>query len=365
MVFFLGLLFLFIKRNCTVDFFMVLVVLGYSIINILADMYWGNNNFWVVGGGLLRILIPYLTLKIVGEQYWDYFVKIVVISALISIPFYALQLLYPQIFISLYPYFSWTDSEIRQNSGKYGFIIHVVHISYEIRNSGFAVEPGMFGYFLGMGIIVQLLKNELIIDRKILVLLAVGFTTVSTSFFLFAWVIISVLLLYRRNLLFYFINIPIILLIILYTLNLDFMFDKIIKTYDNATFTFDTGYQTTAAEGLNRIGGIILDLQDFFSYPLGYGSTIGDRFVRDGLMISSPNGLGRFIRSFGIVGILCLIVFIKRAGVYFSKNIQDRFISIIIAFSVFIFFFSNPLERDPILLMFLFSPMIFLKKRKN
>jgi hypothetical protein len=265
----------------------------------------------------------------------------------------------------MYPYFSWIDADVRKESGKYGFLIHVLHIGMEYRNSGFAVEPGMFGYFLGLGIVLQLLKNNFQIDRYVIVVSLIGLTTISTSFYLFLWLALSIILIYKRNPLVYLFGFVVVVYLASVLYQLDFMTGKIILTYNGAMDTFDKGYQNMKSDGLNRVGGIIMDIDDFLVYPIGYGFANGRRYTLNGTMISSPNGLGSYIRLYGVIGILFLIIAFRRAGPFLNQYRSPKFISVGLSLCLIIFLFSNPLHRDPFFLAFLFSSFVLKGNQLN
>jgi len=119
----------------------------------------------------------------------------------------------------------------------------------------------------------------------------------------------------------------------------------------------------TSGEGAGRFGGWIYDYRRFIEYPLGYGiiTEISGKNIF-GETISSPCGLGRFIRMWGIFGILFLLWSLFNLSSRLSLIFGNRN-KVFLLIVVLIFLFSNPIERDPLFMMILYLPLFVLTEK--
>jgi hypothetical protein len=247
--------------------------------------------------------------------------------------------------------------DARYDSKIYSFVLHTVHYDLLYRNCGFVWEPGGFGYILGLAIMFNVMRNNFNLNKKLLILLLVGLTTLSTTFYIFVLVLLAIYLYEKkRNIIILFFALPMIILISIYITQLPFLSEKIEKEIKSPPKMKSTEIEA------GRFGGLNYDFDRFIEYPFGYG--INTNF--EGKNISGghffgPSGVGNFLRMWGIIGLLFLIYslynFSKRLSIIY-RNQNKIFIMI----TIFLFLFSNPIERDPIFLIIVYFPLFILTK---
>ena len=109
----------------------------------------------------------------------------------------------------------------------------------------------------------------------------------------------------------------------------------------------------------DRFSVFAINLKRTLEYPLGYGAyTIKDDFNSDFVGV---NGLAVFMRMWGVLG----LVYLMYAMFLFLKRLNDeKSYLVLLGMSVIcIMFFSNPVERSPLLYLFVFSSFLWNKKR--
>jgi hypothetical protein len=269
---------------------------------------------------LLKFILPgFLYCAVLKDKAIHYITKVIVHLAIISIPFYVLQLISGDLvygigkFINLPPHLPYPYTN---------FIIFTYVPQHTIRNAGFSWEPGAFGFFLNMGLIMHLLTNNFTFDKKAKWLVLAIVTTLSTTSFIALLVI--VFLYFRAN------GVKLITLIIfigpllfIMAFQLPFLLNKIASIYKSDTedmervdFLSTWYYQRGHQMPLNRFSSMLY-LNKLFGTDLIWGiSNSFEDSVPILKTLNLSNGIFTFMAKFGFIGLFYLL---NRAYILFKK----------------------------------------------
>jgi hypothetical protein len=349
---------LFLRTKPSIDLFIILIILAFLLINIISGLFWGQLNYYTFMGFILRLTAPYLIIKFIGKDILRIFPRFALFMAIISIPFYFIQLFDYTILLRNFAYYEQFSTDLRYSVGKFSLFFHTIDIYGLERNSGFLWEPGGFGYFLGIAIMLSLIKSKFSFNSQILILIGVGLTTLSTTFYLFiiATIIFSIIYGHRiRSWIILFL--PLFVYMTYYIVEQDFMLNKITTNYENAS-EIKSHQLGRNQDRLGRFGNFKVEIEEFIHFPTGFGINNNGRITTtEGETASGPCGLSHHIARWGIFGLFLLIIALNRFNYYLKKIFSEQ-INFYSSITIILFLFSNPIDRDTLLLALLYLPFI-------
>lgn len=337
----LGLFYLVVVKKEAIDPIFWKVMAYWLVVNFFAWAFLGIENYKTATliGSIFKLTIGYVFIKIFQERFILWFEKAVFILGLISLPWYMVQLYNPSILQSL-PFNFVAPERLWANDWN-GIIFNYqpVHVN---QNSGFAGEPGTFGYYIGFAMICNLFLNRGKITRRFLVFLVVGLTTLSTNFYLTVMLFGCLYLLNSQGLLKYFAIIlafPLVYVIF----QLPFLGEKIDEMIGiTETFTEKSMIKWTR---VNRFSYFLSQLGAIINYPFGYGINENAFLVKNlyGQVIEGTNGISRIGVRFGVFGFFYFFVVFFRFFKRFTIGFKGAFVLFLI---VTMYLGANPMERD-------------------
>lgn len=336
----LGYWYIFLIKREVLDRIFIYVILYWTAINLFSLLVLGGEGFSYLtfGGSLLKIFIGYAFLKITKEYFIVWYEKIVFILAIISIPFYILQLINPNIFSSI-P-FNFVEQS-RMIGGDWNGIIYNYAPMHITQNSGFAGEPGTFGYYLGLAMIFNLILNRGKVNGRLMTFVLIGFTTLSTTFYItlslfFLFFILRSTIWIKLS--FSLILIPALILIY----QLPFMGEKM-NTYLADTNSFMEA-EIIDSDRINRIAKFVNDVNDVIQYPIGYGTNESGLSTNIyNRVITGTNGISRIALMFGVFGLTYFLFIYFKLVDKLSLSLKGNYIFTII---ILLYIAANPMERD-------------------
>ena len=361
-IFFLSLG-LFILKKKKIDPIAIFIIFVWILINLLAAVNFHRTfDSYTFAGFIIKLLYPYFILKVVGGDIWEKLEKVVFVLTIISIPIFIFQLFFPDLFFSLSQYFSFmTRNEQRMMRGWYAGI-YMFSAWAPNRNSGFMWEPGGFAFVLVLFLTYRILKYGIIIDKRNLIYIIALGTTFSTMGYFVVTIIFIMYILKERKYKYVMIIAPILFIYGNAIFNLEFLAPKVSAYVANMNkLTNPTGYEYLK---YNRFGYFIYALKATTIYPWGYGIFSPNYDLLYGSQIEGVGTISGIMIYWGWIGVIFFIYSIYR----FTKLIQFNynFLVIVITTIILIFaFFSNPLEKSPLLYLIIFSPFIFKNKILN
>lgn len=357
------LIFLFNKLRFDPIIFYTLAV--WALINLVSSFVNTNQNFSFITfiGTTLRIVMPYLILKIVGKSFFDKTIKFAYYLSLISLIIFSIQLIIPNLFYSIAPYINFVTQNEQKENGGWFFFVYMFNAWAPDRNSGFAWEPGGFSAIITILLTIHLVRNRFKFDKVALIFILSVLSTFSTSGYIALFLIFIAYSFYKKSLLllnpFYLIFfIGFIYASITFYTNSDFMENKIEAYVEQMNEEYE---HFTGIIRINRIEEFRRTLDDVFHNPLGNGIlTISDYRIKKYGNALGPNSLASILNQWGIIGFLIFILsFIK---FYYYNGLKNYLISFLLLGSVLSVLFSNPFTMRYILYVIYFNYFIFLNK---
>ena len=334
------------------------IILFWVFINLFSSINnptaFSSDEFF---GIIIRVLISYLGIKIVGDSFWFKFENIIYRLVLISLPIYLLNLVLPELFNSLSPIFKPITSQIfyrKEVQVNYWYSFFYTNLGRdEIRNSGFMWEPGAFAMMIIIALIINCLNNGIGLQKKIFIYILALITTMSTIGYLSLLVLLLAYFIYNKKKYFIIILLPIIILFGFTFTSTSFLGPKIsmfLEEYESNTF-YEQGYGDRLEA--NRILYFSLCVEKSLKYPFGYGVLKDEESLIKAIKIVGVNGLGEVLLAWGWFGIIFLVVSIYK----FCRSIYfNFFISFLLSLTILFSFFSNPIERNIILFLIVLTP---------
>jgi hypothetical protein len=303
------------------------------------------------------IFLSFLLCKILKDRMAYYIVKVVVHLTIVSFFFYSLQLLGfgDDIFRLSRSLALHSKSDFEDYSN---FILFTyVRGSHAYRNSGFAWEPGAFGCFLIVTLILNLFLNKFKFDKRSVILIIAILTTLSTTNYLSLLVLMFCV--YRIKV--PKLNVGAILIAVtsvVLIMYLPVLGDKINNTYKsdmsdlNKLNKLAVLYRHTNAQiPLNRFSSMAF-LWDTFGIKLLWGiSNKYDAVANKIYDINISNGVFDLFARFGVIGYIYLMYrYSKLCLEYISK--VEYLVYFILIFTIL--GFGEPVLALPFFLTFLF-----------
>lgn len=300
------------------------------------------------------VFTSFLFCALLKEQVVYYLTRVIFHLAILSLPLYCLQLIAGDTILAVGRAINLPDAHF---SGYVNFLVFTYVKQHHIRNSGFSWEPGAFGFFLNLGLLMHLITNDFRLGKQAKWIIVAIITTLSTTTYL---AFVFVLLLYFRGRGVKYVSLMVFIgpaLCVLATM-VPFMFDKIVTTYNqdmndikNIQTLSDWYVQHGQTMPLNRFASILYPIQ-LFGYNLIWGiSNIYNETVPILKTISLSNGIFSFMAQFGGIGLSFLLY---RAYLFFKKNTQSIELAIYGVLIVLICGFAEGIFVTSVVLCFLF-----------
>lgn len=337
----------------------------FSSINLISIFVFGLNQK-LFAGYLGRIFLGYLIVIFFKNSFFEKFEKLVTFLALISLPLFIIQIIYPDFYNIFDSISNAVLSEERtgqyysdSHGHKYLFIF-LFNSWGPLRNSGFMWEPAGFGAMLTWAAIFNLLRNNFKMNNRLYILLLTALTTFSVGTYVYLTGIFLLVILKNRKAAFlntlFFLSIIAIIGSQLYivTQNIELMQDKIITEEINRERALSGAAQESE---ISRVAGFELSIKYFSDWPFGYGLN-AERSPDLKYLGLSPNGLMKMVVTWGIFGLIIIIWSVKNLikflGKYYSNDLSWFFIwSLVILYIIPIS--GNPLYNQPLLFSLLFG----------
>jgi len=319
------------------------------LLNLTASYYLNDILFL-----FKYVLTSFLFCAVLRDQAIYYLTKVIFHLAILSLPLYCLQLVAGDAVYALGKAINFPHAHF---NGYVNFLVFTYVKLHHTRNSGFAWEPGAFGFFLNLGLLMHLVTNNFNFDKRAKwVMLAIVTTLSTTTYVAFAFII----LLYFRGrgaklvTIMFFVG-PILCVL---ASMMPFMFDKIVATYNkdmddmkNIKTLSDWYVQHGETMPLNRFASILY-LAGVFGYDLIWGvSNIYNKTIPLIKHLNLSNGIFVFMAQFGAIG-LCFLLY--RCYLFFKKNTRSIELSIYSLIVILICGFGECIFVTSIILCFLF-----------
>lgn len=307
------------------------IFLVFSIYNVIHLLIYHDIHPSFFARYLFYISLPFFVIRFNFDNFFERLEKVVYYGALISLPIYILQII---AFSPVYNSLSALQQLLGitsppQHDGLYyaNTFFYTINTTDHFRNCGFMFEPGAFGSILAVAVGLNLIHNNFNLKNKRLIVLIVAIvSTQSTTAFL-ALVCVILFYLVNKGSKKGIILIPVGLAIIFLLFQLPFMSKKITDLATNPNKQLNKAValsnDTQRAQSLGRFAGLLLNFEDFKKAPI-FGIGGHDEMtekLRQNWEVNSVNGLGSYLVTFGLAGILLLIYNLDRS----FKNLTSEY----------------------------------------
>jgi len=336
LVFLSILILVFFFKKKIFDGKIILLAFAFSIIEIIQIFLWGGALFSIITSISFLIILPYLILKITGIKFLQYFYNILFVYALISLFFWTASNFLPGFHDFTY-YLAGVLKPYTPHKITESFILYTYESAQEYgfyRNPGPFHEPGAFGVFLVLAIVINFNRTRSFVNKKNIVFFIAAITTFSTATYLSIIVLLILTNLFivrkRRIILILLFPILVYLAFISYN-NIDFLGSKISQQYDEQSEVS----LTTPTSG--RILGARKALVAISNYPI-FGRGLISATQAE---YSEPDAAGygwiTWISKIGLpLGILYMFYFYKTLKRYTLFYGRDKKFAIIAFISLLI-----------------------------
>lgn len=327
--------------------FMFLLILSYTV-------YFRSFNPQFSVSLFQSGLIAYFVLKMLGRSFFDNLSHIIYLLALISLPLFLIQQFYYE---DLHTINNFLEANFNgfQFGGDYdsNSIIYSMKDNARTRNSGFMWEPGAFAAFLSIGILFNLLRTNMKLEYRTMIMVIAMVTTFSTMGY------IALLFIYifyigqsqkHKSILF----LPLIVTAVFLVWRLDFMAEKIATEFNNIDNVSNIAFSSSLVKhervSLGRMGSLILDFKDFLRYPvLGVGGEFEAKSRSFYTNFNRTNGWGNYLVTFGLIGVILFFYNMTKSFklIFFQYSTKAYHAGIIV---ILIITFSNHILTQPLFL---------------
>ncbi len=304
------LLFVFLLRNKTFDISFLVIILLLTTITAIQSYVFNFFSLQTSVGVFLRVLTAYLLIKILNDRFIPYFIQILYVMAIISLPFYLLVSFSPAVVEILK---AVSDSLQFLNLSQQNLptvIVYNLYRAHEIRNTGPFWEPGAFAGYL----ILAFMFNEFIASQKKKRVRIVLLVTILTTFSTTGYLALTVFLVFY---LFVKVKSPLTKLLIIILIpassyfaysNLDFLGKKIEAQIERATSGADPYKKDLNTQ---RFLNVLRDVIDFKGHEtVGRGSNPKTRYSYNPDQQIRTVGLTDILVRMGLPFVLLMLAFL-------------------------------------------------------
>ncbi len=356
--------FYFIKSRQKLDKSFLLVIILFIIVEVFQCLMFGGFNLRTFSGTYIRLFLSYSVVAIVRLNFFRNYVKLIYWFSLISIPFYigsfipGIESFYTQILGNIIP-------QIFERESYYQGRPNIIVFSFEEtlftdhRNSGPFWEPGAFGIFLCIALILNHIENRNIFTQKNIVFILCIISTLSTS----AYIVLGIFFFYinynkfRKNLLY-----TIVLALLVYSSLI--LYERIPFLKNKIENNIEIANETTTS----RFGSALADFNMFLKSPIfGFGRAGAKTGFKSEKAFDVEdhrnNGVFNLMTTYGIIITVFyfnrILQTLKKIGINYNLPSYYYIFSFLV---IIILGFSQGIFMRTFFYSFLFLPMIFENK---
>ena len=259
------------------DAIILIPILVFALINFISVLKWGGLSTEFLSnyvGYNIRFLTAYFFLKYVIANFFSFYDKTVYILALISVPFWLVQLFD---FSFIHDYLDFINLTVDDDSReRWSFLIYTAYPSWVtdglLRNSGFTSEPSFFGFILSFWICLRLTRNNIKIDRKMWIVMIIGLSTLSTTYLISLIMIFAFVAFNQKKVSYKILSILGVGIFLFSFYASSFGMKKInlivddVKTKEISDYDF-----LVEGQNVSRIPNFLVTKSNVYKWPWGYG----------------------------------------------------------------------------------------------
>ncbi|MFD2871594.1 hypothetical protein ACFS5N_03870 [Mucilaginibacter ximonensis] len=305
---------------------------------------------------LFKYILPSMIYcALLKEKAIDYLSRVIIDLTKISIPLYCIQLVAGDALYNI-----GNAVAIPPHPPGYtitNFIVFTYIKEHHYQNSGFSWEPGAFGLFLIIGLMMQLFKNGFKIDSGVKWLALGVLTTLSTTSFV-ALGLVYLMYCRANGVKFSTLAIVAVPVLAVAVVKLPFLLDKVIDIYkhdmrDLQNIEFLSAWYIRRGEEMpfNRFSSLIFIYRQF-KWQLILG--VSNIFVETVPYLQNANTSSGIFEYFAKFGAVSFVYMLTRAGQFFGKFTQQKELLIYCILLILVLGFSESIFILPLMTNFYF-----------
>jgi len=363
---FLFLLIIFLVKGHRFDpvlFYTLIVWLAINLASAFIINTKQHLSFISLIGVTLRIVIPYLIIKIIGIQFFEKVIRYVYVLSIIGLVLFSIQVLYPDLFFTFSDRLNFMTQSEQHAAGGWYIFVYMFSGWATARNCGFAWEPGAYSCILIFFLSFQLAKEKFRIDKYSFVFIVALITTLSTSGFFALFLIISSIFFYRKKLQvnpFYLLGfIGVVVFSIHFYNTSEFMKVKIDRYIEEQKI--EEGY-LNERDYINRVEEFHRGLEQSFYWPFGNGILDSDYRIQKYGYGSGSNSLSAILMQWGWIGMIFFLFTTSGLFYYYSKKF---IVAALLTVAFCMVLYSNPFMMRYIVFASFFYYYLYVKGPKR
>lgn len=353
--------FIFIKEGLKIEKTFYITVMLFLVAEMFQYLMFGGFSFRTFIGTYIRLFFAYSIISIVKFNFYKYYIRVIYLLSLISLVFYVGSFLpssenfYTNVLANIVPQFFEIDGFYEPRPNIVIFTFESTLFS-EHRNSGPFWEPGAYGVFLTLALVINHVYQRSFYTKENIVFIISIITTLSTT----AFICLAFYYLFnnyekiKRNVLYSIVFISFAILFILLYERIPFLKDKI-------EYNIEIAGETTSS----RFGSAIADFNSFKRSPVfGLGRAGAKNDFVDNKYFEVEhhrnNGVFNLLATYGLI--ITAYYFYR---IYFTFRMissgyhNSRRYAIFGYIIVMLLGFSQGIFMRPFFYGFLFAPMVF------
>ncbi|MEG1555150.1 MAG: hypothetical protein RR356_00280 [Bacteroidales bacterium] len=217
-----------------------------------------------------------------------------------------------------------------------------------VRNSGFAAEPSYFGFYLALGIIIELIRNKYRFNKRASIELVVGLTTFSTTFYMVLILIglwLAMKVSFKNKIGFAFATTVCIVVFLISS----FGMTKIQGIVEIVSERSELGYDIYKDQiNLSRMDNIAITATNLMRFPLGHGMNHAGLFKNShNVTMSASSALFNYITQWGVAFLFLFPWIIGRFWKVLQPN--TNILNLIILTVIFMMWMFSSIDfKDPL-----------------
>jgi len=364
---FLFLLIVFFAKGHRFDSIIYYTLLVWLTINFFSAVFINTNqrfSFITLIGVTLRVIMPYLMVKIIGIPFFEKVIRYVYVLSIIGLVLFIIQLVYPNLFFAFSDRLNFMTQSLQKEAGGWYIFVYMFSGWATLRNCGFAWEPGAYSCILVFLLCYHLVVRKFRIDKYSIVFMIALITTLSTSGFFALFLILISIFFYRREMQvnpFYLIGIlGVITFSISFYNSSEFMKVKIYQYLEEQKIEVEYPNERPY---INRIEEFNRGLEQSFYWPFGNGILDSDYRIQKHGIASGSNSLSAILMQWGWIGMFFFLFSTAGLFYFYTKKVV---IAILLIVAICMTLFSNPFMMRYLVFATFFYYYLYLKgKRRN
>lgn len=345
----------------------------WGVLNFLVSIVFDVPYFFlrIINNYLLLLLIPILSIQIIGTDFWFKLERIIYFLTKLSIPIFLLNVIFPAWFINLSNIFKPLTrtllSEFSFNRYYWSALVYVhmdtTTLSGMFRNAGFMWEPGAFAWIIILSISIIWLRDGVEFGRKFFVYLTALISTFSTAGYVAITILIAGALYGKKKFKYFFIAMIFLVISLPFLMRLDFVGKEIIGYAESINNESIIGRsEEFDVAKVNRFQIIKYHIIDVLKYPLGYG-VYSNSDINQLEKVVGVNGITHTLFVWGIPLFLLILLLIWRFFMWSNLSKSNLLLLTTVYMANIVMLFSNPVTFNILLYLIVLAPLIFKKQR--